>query len=78
MYSQKVVIFIDKKYSNSNISDHYSNLNPVPVVIDLESAIKLKAEVLILGIAPSGGKVPSDWYPIIKMALSVQNQFIDV
>ena len=66
----EIVCVIDKKYSNSNISDHYSNLKSVPVVNDLESAIKLRAEVLILGIAPSGGKVPSDWYPIIKMALS--------
>mgnify|MGYP001347106188 CR=1 FL=1 len=66
----KIVCVIDKKYSNTDVSDHYSNLKSVPVVYDLETAIKLGAEVLILGIAPSGGKVPSDWYPIIKMALS--------
>ena len=66
----KIVCVIDSKFSNSNINDHYPNLKPVPIVNDLESAIQLEAEVLILGIAPSGGKVPSDWYPIIKLALS--------
>ncbi len=66
----KIVCVIDSKFSNSNIKDHYPNLKPVPIVNNLESAIQLKAEVLILGIAPSGGKVPSDWYPIIKLALS--------
>ena len=65
----KIVCVIDSKYSKTNINDHYPNLKPVPIVNDLESAIQLKAEVLILGIAPSGGKVPSDWYPIIKKAL---------
>ena len=66
----KIVCVIDSKYSKTDINDHYPNLKPVPIVNDLESAIQLKAEVLILGIAPSGGKVPSDWYPVIKMALS--------
>ena len=66
----KIVCVIDSKFSNSNIKDHYPNLKPVPIVNDLESAVQLEAEVLILGIAPSGGKVPSDWYPIIKLALS--------
>ena len=66
----KIVCVIDSKYSKTDISDHYSNLKPVPIVNNLDSAIQLKAEVLILGIAPSGGKVPSDWYPVIKMELS--------
>ena len=65
----KIVCVIDSKYSNSNVKDHHSDLNPVPIVKDLEVAIQLGAEVLIVGIAPSGGKVPSEWYPIIKKAL---------
>ena len=64
-----IVCVIDKKYSGSNINEHYPSLKSVPIVKNLESAINLGAEVLILGIAPTGGKIPNNWLPIIKNAI---------
>ena len=64
-----IVCVIDKKYSGSNINEHYPSLKSVPIVKNLESAINLGAEVLILGIAPTGGKIPNNWLPVIKNAL---------
>ena len=45
-------------------------LKSVPIVKNLDLAIDFGMEVLILGIAPSGGKIPSGWIPVIKNALS--------
>ena len=64
-----IVCVIDKKYSGSNINEHYPSLKSVPIVKNLDYAINLGAEVLILGIAPTGGKIPNNWLPIIKNAL---------
>ena len=57
----KIVCVIDSKYSKTNVSDHYPNLKPVPIVNNLESAIQLKAEVLILGIAESKLRLLIEW-----------------
>ena len=65
-----IVCVIDTENFGTNIQDHYPNLKSVPIVETLNDAIKLNAEVLILGIAPSGGKVPPKWFPVIEKAIS--------
>lgn len=66
----EIVCVIDSKYHGTDIKDHHSTLKSVPVVKNLDLAIDKGIEVLILGIAPSGGKIPNDWIPVIKNALS--------
>lgn len=41
----------------------------VPIVASLEEAVALGAEVLLLGIAPPGGLIPGDWYPVLDEAV---------
>ena len=41
-----------------------------PVVASVQEAVNLGAEVLVLGTAPSGGRVPDDWYPPMQQALN--------
>lgn len=66
----EIVCVIDSEYHGTNINNHHSSLKSVPIVKNLDLAIDLGMEVLILGIAPSGGKIPSGWIPVIKNALS--------
>ncbi|MCU0223544.1 MAG: DUF1611 domain-containing protein [Acidobacteria bacterium] len=41
-----------------------------PIVATLAEAEALGAEVLVLGIAPPGGRVPEDWWPVIDEAVA--------
>jgi uncharacterized NAD-dependent epimerase/dehydratase family protein len=42
----------------------------VPIVANVAEAIKLGAQVMVLGIAPAGGLIPSEWYPAIDEAVA--------
>ena len=64
-----IVGVIDRGSAGKTIDEILPIPSKTPIVPDLESAHALGAEVLILGIAPSGGKIPQQWYPIIEEAL---------
>jgi uncharacterized NAD-dependent epimerase/dehydratase family protein len=64
-----IVAVIDHENSGTTIDELLSIPSKTPIVPNLKAAIDLQADVLILGIAPSGGKIPQDWYPIIEQAL---------
>jgi len=42
----------------------------VPIVSSVQEAKALGASVLVLGIAPPGGLIPMDWYPVIYEAVA--------
>lgn len=42
-----------------------------PIVASVEEASSLGAEVLVLGIAPPGGLIPSDWWPALDRAVGL-------
>jgi len=64
-----VVCVIDSTHSGMQVKDACSLPYDYPVVSTVEEAHKLGAEVLVLGTAPSGGRVPDDWYPPLRQAL---------
>ena len=64
-----IVSVIDSKNDGKNISDVTSISRNVPIVKNIDFAIKNGAEVLLLGIANSGGKIPKSWFPIINQAI---------
>ncbi|KRO86697.1 MAG: DUF1611 domain-containing protein [Bacteroidetes bacterium] len=64
-----IVAVIDSENVGKNIKDCLSIDNNVPVVKDIDAAIFNGAEVLILGIASSGGKIPKSWLPVIDTAI---------
>ena len=65
----KIVAVIDSKNANSDISSQHNISKNIPIVKSLKHAIDLGAEVLILGIANSGGKILDEWTSLIKEAL---------
>ena len=66
-----IVGIIDSKYAGSNINKEHPIERNIPIYEKLDEVIDQGAEVLILGIAPSGGKIPNSWLPIIKESLSL-------
>ena len=65
----KIVAVIDSKNAGSDISSQHDISKNIPIVKSLQQAIDLGAEVLILGIANSGGKILDEWTSLIKEAL---------
>lgn len=65
-----IVGIIDKKLAGNRIQDFMFTDRDIPILANLDEAIKKGAEVLILGIAPSGGRIPESWNPVIEQALS--------
>jgi len=64
-----IVAVIDSQNSGKNIKDCLPINRDVLVVKNIDQAIENGAEVLILGIASSGGKIPKSWFPVIKKAI---------
>ena len=64
-----IVAVIDSENSGKNIKDCLPIDKDVPVVDHIDIAISSGAEVLILGIASSGGKIPESWFSVIDRAI---------
>ena len=64
-----IVGIIDSEHVGSNINLEYDLDRDVPICATLNEVIEKGAEVLILGIAPSGGEIPQNWMPVIKLAI---------
>ena len=60
--SNEIVAVIDSENNGRNTKDCLPIKRSVPVVNSLDSAISHGAEVLLLGIANSGGKIPDSWF----------------
>ena len=65
-----IVAVIDSDNDGKNTNEFNSIKRSVPIVSNLDLAISNGAEVLVLGIAPSGGKIPKSWFLIIDEAIS--------
>ena len=65
-----IVGIIDSNHSGRNINQEYTIDRDIPIYKKLDQVIDKGAEVLILGIAPSGGKIPDTWHSVIKEALN--------
>lgn len=64
-----VVCVVDSINAGKRVNDACSLPYDYPVVASIAEAHDLGAEVLVLGTAPSGGRVPDDWYPQLEQAL---------
>jgi uncharacterized NAD-dependent epimerase/dehydratase family protein len=64
-----IVAVIDSKHAGKQLGDVIQCGRNCPVVADIEAACALGAEVLILGIAPSGGRIPQSWMPALTSAI---------
>jgi uncharacterized NAD-dependent epimerase/dehydratase family protein len=65
-----VVAVVDPEHAGRNTSE-FGLPRPVPVVARVADAAASGAKVLILGIAPLGGKIPAEWWPDLDRALEL-------
>ena len=67
-----IIGIVDSKFAGKNIYEIYgfNDINKdIKVYKNLKQVVELGAKVLILGIAPSGGKIPKEWDSIIQEAI---------
>ena len=64
-----IVCVIDSTHAGKRVNEVCNLPNSCPVVATVNDASQLGAEVLILGIAPSGGRIPEDWIPPLELAI---------
>lgn len=64
-----VVAVIDSKTAGKTVGQVCHMESTIPIVPNLQEALKLNADVLILGTAPSGGRVPADWMKVLEDAI---------
>jgi len=64
-----IVCVIDSKYANQSVQQAVGLPYDIPVVATVDEAIARNAKILVLGIAPSGGRFPAEWDAPISHAL---------
>ena len=68
-HQNPIVGIIDSEHAGSNINQQHPIDRDIPIYDNLDQVIDQGAEVILLGIAPSGGKIPNNWLPLIEQAL---------
>lgn len=70
-YSQNpIVAVIDSQKAGQNLRALTGISSDVPILDSVEACLAAGAEVLVLGIAPSGGLIPEEWHPAIRAAVA--------
>ncbi len=64
-----IVAVIDSKAAGKRVGEVCRMDSSVPIVATLDEAIAMGAEVLVLGTAPSGGRVPAEWVDMLRQAV---------
>jgi len=76
-----IVCVIDSNYAGKTVKEALKLPYSVPVVDSVDKAIALNSQILVLGIAPSGGRFPLEWdHPVshaLKNGLSLINGLHD-
>ncbi len=68
--NHEVVAVIDSTRAGTLVRDHVPGLDSdVPVVASIGQALALRPDVLMIGIAPAGGRLPDAWRNAILRAL---------
>jgi uncharacterized NAD-dependent epimerase/dehydratase family protein len=65
-----VAAVIDSTQAGKRVRDLTTLDSDVPVVATLDQARALGAQVLVLGTAPSGGRLPPDWVAVLDQAIA--------
>ena len=61
---------IDSKYAGKTVNEAVGLPYSIPVVGSVEEAVELQSEIMVLGIAPSGGRFPQEWDEPVSVALT--------
>ncbi len=66
----EIVCVIDSEQAGKTVRDVCPVPRSVPVVANLDEAMRRGADVLLLGTAPSGGRVPEAWWAVLDAAVA--------
>lgn len=78
-YPEAIVAIIDQQIIDQQIDEQcpdqsFSNLTGIdcnaPIVASLQAALSYQPDVLLIGIAPSGGVLPAAWLQEVKQAVA--------
>ena len=76
-----ITCVIDSSKAGKSVSEVCNIDKDIPILENINEAFKFGAEVLLLGTAPSGGRLPESWIQIIgqsiEKGLSVVNGLHD-
>ncbi len=64
-----VVAVIDREQAGGSLAQLTGIAKDIPIVASLQEALVYKPEVLVVGIAPSGGQLPPEWREELRQAL---------
>ena len=68
-YSEATIVaVIDRECAGKSLPQLTGINRDVPIVATVEKALAYKPDVLVIGIAPSGGVLPDEWWQEIKQA----------
>lgn len=65
----EIVAVIDSRYAGRDAREVSDSPRSCPIVASLAEAVALGADALVLGIAPPGGLIPEEWYPVLDEAV---------
>jgi uncharacterized NAD-dependent epimerase/dehydratase family protein len=65
-----VTVVIDREAIGESIIANTGIQREAPIVGDIAAALAYQPDALIIGIAPSGGLIPDDWWPELQAAVS--------
>lgn len=66
---EEVVGVIDNRYAGKTTQEILGFGGNIPVYLDLRQALINNPDTLLIGIAPTGGRLPEEWRPIINEAI---------
>ena len=70
-YSQaEIVAVIDRKSAGKSLPELTKIPRDIPIVASVTEARAFQPEILVIGIAPSGGALPDEWFGEIKVAVA--------
>ena len=67
---ERVVAVLDSRHAGQTVGQVLGYGGDIPVVATVEQGLRSEPNALLIGIAPTGGKFPEAWRPIMRAAIS--------
>jgi uncharacterized NAD-dependent epimerase/dehydratase family protein len=68
-FPERVVAVLDRRHAGATVQDVLGFGGAVPVVGTMEAGLALEPTVVLVGIAPRGGRLPPAWRPWLRAAI---------
>lgn len=66
---ERVAGVLDSTHAGRTVQEVIGLGGDIPIVGTIEAGLALKPTALLIGIAPSGGKLPESWRPVLREAM---------